>query len=67
MGSVSITSLNYGKLHISCPEGLPANRAGTENGSGMALFMAVLVERCAERAVNSESYWVTVCFAHPLV
>lgn len=36
MGSVPITSLNGGKLHITCPDGSPANRAGTENGSCVA-------------------------------
>lgn len=67
MGSVPITSLNSGKLHITYPNGSPANRAGTENGSGTAVFVPVLVERCAERAVYSASYWVSVCFSHPLV
>lgn len=67
MGSVPITNIKGRKLHITCPDGSPANRAGTEDGSGMAVFMAVLVERCAERAVLFACYWVAMCSARPLV
>lgn len=51
MGSVPIASFNGGKLHLTCPDGSPANRAGMGNGQQE-------LESCAQSEI-SDIIWIT--------